>query len=114
MRLAFFIVCMAAIGVVKVHIASEEKVLSNQKETQTCRAKYEVTQISGLQEMEFAKGTSPMAVRDRAVAMHLPMIDKRDQNTGLARSVPEVRDSARRPRAAVPSSIDRRPDLSGR
>ncbi len=112
MRLAFFIICMAAIGVAKVHITSEEKALSNRMETQQCRSDHEVTQRSGLQQMELAYQTSPPVVSARAVAMHLPMVDKHDQNTGLARNVPEGRDNARRPRTTVPPIIDRRPDFS--
>ena len=111
MRLAFFIVCMAVIGVVRVQIASEENVLRDQMLAQQCRSDYEVTQRSGQQQMEFAYQTSPPVVSNRAVAMHLPMVDKRDRNTGLARTAPEARDSARRPRAAVPPIIDRRPDF---
>jgi hypothetical protein len=112
MRLAFFIVCMTAIGVAKVHIASQEKFLSNRMETQQCRSDHDVTQKSGQTQLELAYQTSPSAVSARAVAMHLPMVDKHDLNTGLARNVPERRDTARRPRAAVPPIIDRRPDFS--
>jgi hypothetical protein len=112
MRLAFFIVCMAAIGVVKVHITSQENVLRDKMLAQQCRSDHEVTQRSGQQQMEFAYQTSPPAVSARAVAMHLPMVDKRDQNTGLARTAPEARDTARRPRATVPPIVDRRPDFS--
>jgi hypothetical protein len=103
---------MTAIGVAKVHIASEEKVLSNRMETQQCRSDHEVTQKSGQAQLELAYQTSPSAVSARAFAMHLPMVDKRDQNTGLARNVPEGRDSARRPRTTVPPIIDGRPDFS--
>jgi hypothetical protein len=112
MRLAFFIVCMAAIGVAKVHITSEEKALSNRMQTQQCRSDHDVTQRSGQQQFELAKQTAPSAVSARAFAMHLPMVDKHDQNTGLARNLPERRDSARRPRATVPPIIDGRPDMS--
>jgi hypothetical protein len=112
MRLAFFIICMAAIGVAKVHINSQENVLRNTMQTQQCRSDHEVTQRSGQQQFELAKQTAPNQVMERAVAMHLPMVDKRDQNTGLARNVPEGRDTVRRPRTTVPPIIDRRPDFS--
>jgi hypothetical protein len=102
---------MAAIGVAKVHLNSEENVLRDKMLAQQCRSVYEVTQRSGQQQMELAYQIAPPAVRDRAVAMHLQMVDKHEQNMGVARNTAERRDSARRPRVAVPSSIDRRPDF---
>jgi hypothetical protein len=113
MRLAFFIICMAAIGVAVVHIQAQENLLRHKMLTMQCRSAHEVTQRSGEQQKELAFQMAPLVVRDRAVAMHLPMVDKRDQNTGIARNTGEGNDSARRPHPPVPAHLDGRPHFGG-
>ena len=111
MRLAFFIICMAAIGVAVVHIQTQENLLNNRMLTLRTHSNPETTRLSGEMQKDIAFLMSPPVVSNRAVAMNLPMVDKRDRNTGLARDTSEGSrsDSARRPRPPVPPNLDGRP-----
>lgn len=114
MRLAFYIICMAAIGVAAVHIRTQENLLQHKMLTLKNQCKHEITQRSGEQRKELAKLTAPAIVRDRAVAMGLKMVDRHQQNTAIVRNTGDTADSARRPAVQVPRHMDGRPHFGGR
>lgn len=114
MRLAFYIICMAAIGVAAVHIRTQENLLQHRMLTLRNQCKHEITQRSGEQRKELASLTAPVTVRDRAVAMGLKMVDRHEQNTAIVRVTGDTADSARRPHVPVPGRQDGRPHFGGR
>ncbi len=111
MRIAFIIVCMATIGWCVVSMHAREQVLRNRMLTLQAYCEHEIPLQLAQAQKDLAYVTAPTAVQERVAMMKLPMVDKHEQNTGLARIPAENRDNPRHPRPTPPREMDGRPDF---